>query len=221
MKKAIFAFLLIPALLSCTLLPVTSRRDRVPPTMGTVTSDGFQTGIASWYGVEEHGRKTASGETFNKHSHTAAHRTLRLGTVVRVVNLENGRDVIVKINDRGPFVSGRIIDLSYASAKSLHMLEKGTAKVRLEVISTQTDISGMYKPSFTVQMGSFRDKKKAHVLKHKLRGKVDDGVRIETFNHRGDIFYRVRVGRFRVKKQAEKLASRLKSSGYRGRVIQE
>jgi len=92
-------------------------------------------GIASWYGKQFHGKKTASGKHFNMYNHTAAHRSLPLGTRVRVVNLENGKDTIVDINDRGPYIKGRMIDLSYAAAKSIGIVNDGIAKVRVEVIS--------------------------------------------------------------------------------------
>ena len=93
-----------------------------------------QTGMASWYGEEYHGRRTASGDVFDMHKLTAAHKKLRLGTVVRVTNLKNGESVIVKVNDRGPFFRGRIIDLSYAAAKKIGMVEDGIAKVRIEIV---------------------------------------------------------------------------------------
>ncbi len=91
--------------------------------------------VASWYGWDFHGRKTANGETYNMYEHTAAHKTLPFGTVIRVTNLRNGRQKIVRINDRGPFVAGRDIDLSYATARDLGMLESGVEDVRLEIIS--------------------------------------------------------------------------------------
>ena len=92
-------------------------------------------GIASWYGKYFHGKETASGEPFNMYTYTAAHRSLPLGTKVRVINLENGKDVVVDINDRGPYVDGRTIDLSYAAAKSIGMTDSGTSKVKIEIIS--------------------------------------------------------------------------------------
>jgi rare lipoprotein A (peptidoglycan hydrolase) len=95
----------------------------------------IQIGIASWYGRRFHGRRTSSGERYNMYSLTAAHRRLPLGSIVKVVNLSNAREVIVKINDRGPYVKGRIIDLSYAAAKELRMVRKGVIKVRIELIS--------------------------------------------------------------------------------------
>ena len=93
-----------------------------------------QTGKASWYGDAHHGKKTASGETYDMAELTAAHRSLPLGTRVRVVNLENGRSVVVRINDRGPFARGRIIDLSRAAARELGHLGSGVFTVRIEVL---------------------------------------------------------------------------------------
>jgi rare lipoprotein A len=92
------------------------------------------TGKASWYGREQQGGPTASGERFDMHALTAAHKTLRLGTRVRVVNLANGRSVVVRINDRGPYGRGRIIDVSYAAARELGMIDKGVVPVRVEVL---------------------------------------------------------------------------------------
>lgn len=91
-------------------------------------------GVASYYAHEFHGRLTSNGETFDMHSLTAAHRTLPFGTQVRVTNLENNRTVMVRINDRGPFKEGRIIDLAMGAAKELDMIRNGTARVRLEVL---------------------------------------------------------------------------------------
>jgi peptidoglycan lytic transglycosylase len=95
-----------------------------------------QIGVASWYGAHWHGKETASGERFNMHNYTAAHRSLPIGTIARVTNLENGKGVVVRINDRGPIKKGRIIDLSHAAAKSIGMAKDGTAKVKVDVIAT-------------------------------------------------------------------------------------
>lgn len=92
-------------------------------------------GMASWYGKRFHGRKTANGERFNMNALTAAHRTLPFGTMVKVTNLGNKKTVTVRINDRGPWVKNRIIDLSYAAAKQIGMIEKGCVKVRIETVS--------------------------------------------------------------------------------------
>jgi rare lipoprotein A len=96
-----------------------------------------QVGVASWYGPGFHGRRTASGERFDQNDLTAAHRKLPLGTEVRVTNLENGRSITVEINDRGPYVKGRVIDLSKAAARRLGMVEDGVAEVRIEATPSQ------------------------------------------------------------------------------------
>jgi rare lipoprotein A len=105
-----------------------------PPMPAPVPEQPFfsQIGIASWYGGKHHGRKTASGERYNMHDMTAAHRSMRIGTVLRVTNLENGRTTTVRVNDRGPYVNGRVIDLSSAAADDLGMKRSGLARVRIE-----------------------------------------------------------------------------------------
>jgi rare lipoprotein A len=107
----------------------------IEPGPGLRTRPGSASdGKASWYGREQHGHLTASGERFDMYALTAAHRTLRMNTRVRVTHLRNGRQVVVRINDRGPYSRGRIIDLSYAAARALDMLQAGVAPVRLEVV---------------------------------------------------------------------------------------
>jgi rare lipoprotein A len=98
------------------------------------TSKAYQIGVSSYYGKKFHGRKTANGEIFNMYKLTAAHRVLPLGTHVRVTNLSNGRWVEVKVNDRGPFIEGRILDLSFAAALEIEMVQAGTARVMIEII---------------------------------------------------------------------------------------
>jgi len=102
----------------------------------TKANTSGETGMASWYGKKFHGRKTASGERFNMYKMTAAHRTLPFGSKVKVTSIENKKSVVVRINDRGPFTKGRIIDLSYSAAKKIDMIKKGVVKVRIEVLST-------------------------------------------------------------------------------------
>jgi rare lipoprotein A len=116
-------------------VPVQSQKIQV----ATATAPTFRylaKGIASWYGYESNGNETASGETFNQYALTAAHRTLPFGTRVRVTNLRNGRSVIVRINDRGPYISGRIIDISVGAAQAIDMYDSGLAQVQLEVLDT-------------------------------------------------------------------------------------
>jgi rare lipoprotein A len=102
--------------------------------LGGGPGSSFEYGMASYYGDEFHGRKTASGETYNMWDMTCAHKTLPFGTRVRVTNLKNQKTVVVRVNDRGPFVKGRIIDLSMAAAKKLNMLGNGVVKVKIEVV---------------------------------------------------------------------------------------
>ena len=105
------------------LIPLTSRKGY------------FQKGTASWYGKLFHGKETASGKNYDMYAYTAAHRSLPLGSKVRVVNLQNGKDIVVKINDRGPYIKNRIIDLSYSAAKSLGIIDGGIQDVTIEVLS--------------------------------------------------------------------------------------
>ncbi len=120
-----------------------------------------ETGVASWYGPKFHGKQTASGERYDQYKMTAAHKTLPLGTTVRVTNLENNRSVVVRVNDRGPFVDDRIIDLSRAAASHLDMIGNGTARVRVESIGNTTpstvDVqSGVHSSgNVYIQVGSF------------------------------------------------------------------
>ncbi len=110
------------------------RRSSQPVKLRNASDLETSTGVASYYAHKFHGRRTASGEIFNMHSLTAAHRTYPFGTRVRVTNLENGMQVTVVVNDRGPFAKNRIIDLSLAAAKRIDMIRSGTAKVQLDVI---------------------------------------------------------------------------------------
>jgi peptidoglycan lytic transglycosylase len=98
----------------------------------------YQVGVASWYGEYFEGKPTASGEPYDMHDLTAAHPTLPLGTFVKVTNLRNGRAVVVRVNDRGPVVDGRIIDLSYGAARAIQMKGRGIQRVRLDLVPTQT-----------------------------------------------------------------------------------
>jgi rare lipoprotein A len=113
------------------------KKAQIRPPLAEPAAEGLQTGMASWYGNPYHGRRAASGEIYNMEEMTAAHRTLPFGTPVRVENLDNGRNIELRINDRGPFVEDRIIDVSRAAARALGMLGTGTARVRIEVISSR------------------------------------------------------------------------------------
>ena len=124
---------------------------RYPVTLGTELQ-----GLASWYGGKFHGRLTSSGEIFNTNDMTAAHKTLPFGTIVKVTNQDNGKSALVKINDRGPFVEGRIIDLSRAAAEQLDMIGQGVARVSLDIVDFVTDSD-----LFAVQVGAYTLEKNA------------------------------------------------------------
>jgi rare lipoprotein A len=163
-------------------------------------------GIASWYGHPYHGRHSASGEIYNMYDMTAAHRTLPFGTQVRVHDLQNGGEVEVRINDRGPFVEGRIIDLSYAAAQAMGM--NGIARVRLEILGLgNTSEPGVY----AVQVGAFRDPANAGRLKALIEASFGPVV-IQSFDRGDGLFYRVRVGQESTEAGARDLAEMLRSA---------
>ncbi len=149
-----------------------------------------ETGIASWYGGKFHGRRTSNGEIYDMHDLTAAHRTLPFGTIVAVTNLSNGRSVTVRINDRGPFVKDRIIDLSYAAARMLEIVGPGTAPVRLEVIQEPALPAG--ETRFVLQLGAFTLRDNAERLAAELRPDFPE-VMIQMFQTASSIYYRVRI----------------------------
>ena len=203
-------FLVAALLISCS--PRSSRRPS-----GKVVFR--QEGIASWYGGKFHGRRTASGERYNMYGISAAHRTLPLGTVVRVTHLGNGRKLTVRINDRGPFVDGRIIDLSLGAARKLDMVSEGIARVALEAYGPEG--GGAVAPqssAFSVQAGSFRVRENAEELRDSLRGSYE-GVVIVGFQEKRDAYYRVRVGRYASEGTARETAARLKRGGYSAFVV--
>lgn len=133
-KKLLPFAILLVFLSSCSSRHVVETGYYPYPVMKTVQTGYTQEGIASWYGPNFHGKRTADGEIYNMYAHTAAHKTLPFNTIVRVINLNNGRSTVVRINDRGPFVKNRIIDLSYSAAKDLGMIGTGTAPVKIIVL---------------------------------------------------------------------------------------
>jgi len=180
-------------------------------------------GIASWYGTKFHGLRTSSGEPYDLYMMTAAHKTLPLPTYARVTNLKNGRSVIVKINDRGPFHPNRIIDLSYVAAAKLGILENGTGLVEVEAINPSTPKKPMLaasKPaapqttSLFLQVGAFRNRDNAQRLSSKLQNaNIGDIHIMEAANASGPI-YRVRIGPLDSVDEADRLSSALISKGY-------
>jgi rare lipoprotein A len=173
-------------------------------------SKEVQYGIASWYGADFHGKQTSSGEVYDMYQFTCAHNTLPLGTVVMVTNLENGRSLELKVNDRGPFVKERIIDVSYAAAQMLGMREKGTASVKVEVIGSAPELV----QRFTLQVGSFVDETNAQKLAEQLR-KNFDNVSVTTLETQTQKYHRVRVGQFDTREAALVIAQKLAQIGFK------
>ena len=130
-----------------------------------------ETGLASWYGPSFHGKKTSNGEIYNMYAETAAHKTLPMGTIVRVTNLENNRSMMLRINDRGPFVGDRIIDLSKTAANKLGIYQKGTGLVKVEVVQAPPPLQARHSGAYYLQVGAFSDKKKAHIICSSIESK--------------------------------------------------
>ena len=173
-------------------------------------SKGVQYGVASWYGGEFHGRSTSSGEVYDMYQLTCAHNTFPLGTTVMVTNLENGRSLELKVNDRGPFVKERIIDVSYAAAQMLGMWEKGTALVKVEAIGPVIE----QVQRFTLQVGSFIDENNAQRLAEQLR-KSFENVYVATVETLTQKYHRVRVGQFETREAALVMAEKLSQLGFK------
>ncbi|MEX0994321.1 MAG: septal ring lytic transglycosylase RlpA family protein, partial [Balneolaceae bacterium] len=159
-------------------------------------------GIASWYGPNFHGRPTANGERYDMDGLTAAHRTLPFNTVVRVENQDNGKTVDVRINDRGPYVGNRIIDLSRKAASEIDMIRPGTAKVHLYLLNEGnrpvTTSNSSSREMFTVQLGSFQDRRLARQKSQNIKGS-----RVEETVATGRTVYRVYYGTYRKVEEAE------------------
>jgi rare lipoprotein A len=167
-------------------------------------------GLASWYGRKFHGRKTASGEVYNMNKYTAAHRYLPLGSRIQVTNLTNHDSVIVRINDRGPFVKDRILDLSYGAARAINMVDDGLAPVRLEVIQLPAD---QRPPNLFIQVGAFKDRENANRIYLRLSQYYQTHLTAcrGAYPH---ILYKIRVGPFtRVDLTRSKL-DELKAMGF-------
>lgn len=188
----------------------------------------IERGVASWYGPQFDGKRTANGERYDMHAMTAAHKSLPFGTIVEVRDLDNGRTCRVRINDRGPFVRGRIVDLSYAAARALDMVGPGTARVELAVVpggapaAPEPVASAAPGPSegsataFTVQVGAFGEAERAETLRDLLARQFPDAtVRSDgTWN-------RVQVGRFASRSEAERFRRKLEQLGWAAMVVAE
>jgi len=227
----------IMAVAGCSTAPRGRPPERTPSPGGRIyrvmgqtyrvmgTSRGFvERGMGSWYGTQFHGRKTSSGEIYDMEKFTAAHRTLPLGTYVKVKRTDGkGESVVVKINDRGPFVDNRIIDLSRAAGRQLEMLEEGVAPVEVtalgeEILRERPDEvtlrarSDYDRGAFSVQVGAFTVRENAQRLVRRLQ--EEHGAADLSLYERGDAnFFRVRVGRYSTREEAERVRDRLIASG--------
>jgi rare lipoprotein A len=167
-------------------------------------------GIASWYGPGFHGRQTANGETYDMNAMTAAHRSLPFDTVVEVRNRDNGRRARVRINDRGPFARGRIIDLSRAAAEALDMIGPGVARVEITVVrpGRRAARRGRGAASWLVQAGAFTERRRAADLARRLRGYGEPRLETE------DGLHKVVLGPWPRQEEAERVATQLRRDGF-------
>jgi rare lipoprotein A len=204
--------------------------------------DHVERGLASWYGRKFHGRKTSSGERYDMHRMTAAHKTLPLPTYALVTNLDNGRRAVVKVNDRGPFVGGRVIDLSYAAAKRLDMLDAGTARVEVRsvdprdhggidearrLLAANAAVPSRREPpppdqaqpavrnTIYLQVGAFGSRTSAEQLRHQLVAAVEEPVLVKepAASAAQAPLYKVQVGPFASDREADALGRRLAALG--------
>jgi rare lipoprotein A len=196
------------------------------------TAEGYrERGVASWYGPDFHARPTSSGEPYDMYAMTAAHKTLPIPAYARVTNLSNGRSVVVRINDRGPFVANRIIDLSYTAAHKLDMTRAGTAFVEVQVLTpgSPTDAAralvppapaALSGPVLYLQVGAFGAADNATKLAERLR--TAGIAQVSVSGPAGTpALYRVRVGPFNDVASFDKLAARVASLGVEGRLVSE
>jgi len=211
------------------------------------TSKGYhEQGTASWYGTKFHGKRTSSGEPYDMYAMTAAHKTLPLPSYVEVTNLDNGRKVIVKVNDRGPFHNDRLIDLSYTAATKLGIVGKGTGHVDIRAVSANSNthaaeqvkdelpiptipataaqaVSASPKASpasgVFLQVAAFSSEQNAQKLKQNIQSKTGEAVVISPLNKANSTLYRVRVGPLKNTEYGKSLASRLVDLGINGAYI--
>ena len=178
--------------------------------------EGFtQKGKASWYGKKFHGRKTSNQEIYDMYKLTAAHKTLPLPSYVEVTNLDNGKQVVVRVNDRGPFVGDRIIDMSYGAAKALDFVDKGIANVKIKVIKAPQNLqaSPIKQGMSYIQLGAFSDNNTAY----NLAKKVTELLGIETFvtilNTQSGLLHRVRIGPLKSESKIQQLINQISQQG--------
>lgn len=188
---------------------------------GSTSDSGrvLQSGVASWYGPNFHGKATANGETFNMNSLTAAHRTLPFNTIVQVQNMDNGRSVTVRVNDRGPYVDDRVIDLSRRAARDIDMENSGTANVQIILLEEgdRPVSSGRItnQETFTIQLASYNTEQEARAFAGRT-----NGTRVERVQVSGQTIYRIYYGTYKTAIDARSDQQRLARQGLDGFVKQ-
>lgn len=210
MKIMILFFSTVTLLFSCAPIKKTPSTEYQPEA---------KKGIATWYGSEFHGRPTASGEIYNMYDYTCAHKEYPFGTKLRVINLRNGKSVICTVNDRGPFIPDRDIDLSYVSARQIDLIGAGITEVLMEPVGRDYNYVRHVKYSpisgkLTIQVGAFREIDNAIRLKQSLSLNYRN-VYITKTVLKGEAFYRVRVGKFSSYDEAYKIAKSMGQEGYK------
>jgi rare lipoprotein A len=204
---------LVVALAALAVLAGCSRAVLTTPSVPPVTSME-EVGMASWYGAPHHGRRTASGEVFDMHQLTAAHKTLPFGTRLLVTNRDTSQSVEVRVNDRGPFVGGRILDVSYAAARLLGAVGPGLIPVRVRVLSLPARSSTGDGP-YSVQLGSFTTRARAEALRDSVNGATIAETAVG-----GETVYCVRIGAYADRAQATAAARDLATRGYQALVVE-
>lgn len=212
-SKTIFLLVISVLFLFLTSCGVTRRT--APEKKGEIIGSG----IASWYGPNFHGKITANGEKYNMNDYTAAHKTLPFNTVLRVDNVENGKSVIVRINDRGPYVANRIIDLSRRAAEDIDMIGAGTASVRLMVVregDRPVDIqNSSNQETYTIQLGAFESESEAVSKSNQI-----SGSRVEKVTVGEKTIFRVYYGTYSSPDEARENLDKLSQKGLEGFVKQ-
>ena len=206
--------------------PILSVGNTSPYTIDGVTYEvldnhkGYRVqGIASWYGAKFHGHHTSNGEIYDLYEASAAHKTLPIPCYARVTNLDNGKSVVVRVNDRGPFHSDRLIDLSYGAAVKLGYMEAGTARVEVQVLDVvgvddrRGTVAGDYR---FLQLGAYSSKNSALSLQDKLKELLSPPVFLSEVEAGGNLLYRVRIGPMSGKGEIESVQEQLRMAGYDG-----
>jgi rare lipoprotein A len=214
LSRARLAVLAFP--LACLALSSCAKKHHIASSPAApAPARSSETGLASWYGHPYHGRAAANGEIYDMEKMTAAHRTLPFGTFVRVTNLGNGKSVDVRIIDRGPFVAGRIIDLSHAAAGAIEMIGPGVAQVRVDILSIQAVAPA--ENWYAVQAGAFQDKDRAERLRESMERQYGSARLVLRRGY--PALWRVLVGKEHTEDAANTLAERVRQEIGTGFVV--